>query len=593
LHCRGWCLASGVLVVFAAISLGAQTSVPDIASQVPIFKTDAQAVSVDVVVTRGKGEPVAGLHQQDFEVLEDGKPQLIDLFVETSEPNAAFVAPQPLGPHVFTNKPAAPRNEAVNVLLLDSLNTAEADQARVRKQILDFLQTLKPQTLVAIFTLNTNLRLLQGFTSEKTVLQAALSGKAAVPGSTPDSHTHGDDLRDKEELSIIGEMANTGGGDADAPLPSMKRSMDLYSSTQAGKRATLTLAALQQLSRALAAIPGRKNVLWFASSFPISVFPNGSSRQVMANGQEISDAVRITADMLTQSKIALYPIAAQGVLIDATTDAESVGQPLGDNFERNPLQQSAANSANVGAMEQLAHDTGGAAQYTSNDLSHAIARVIENGSHYYTLVYTPPSAPMDGRFHRIEVRLTQEKASLEYRRGYYADDEKAAKISGDPLPALLARGMPASTQVVYQLRVLPDQKQPASGEARAGGNTKLDGALIRYKVDFVLSANSVTLSPAPDGTHTGKVELALVAYDAKGAALNWTGNTLSMSLNAAAFAQVQHAGIPLHLQIDLPASTRSLSSGVYDLDGRKAGTLEIAFESQGAASADAAPSAVH
>jgi len=585
------------LIVYAAISLPAQTSVQDISSQAPIFKTNAQAVSLDVVVTRGKGEPVAGLGKQDFKILEDGKAQQIDLFLETggesSEPDVPFVAAQPLGPHVFTNQPAAPRSEAVNVLLLDSLNTAEGDQVRVRKQIIDFLQTLKPQTLVAIFTLNTNLRLLQGFTSDQGVLQSALKGKAAVPGSTPDSRTHGDDLRDKEELSIVGEMSNTGGADAESPLQSMKRSMDLYSSTQAGKRASLTLAALQQLSRALAAIPGRKNVLWFASSFPVSVFPNGPSRQEMANGQEIGEAVRITADLLTQSKVALYPIAAQGVLIDTTTDAESAGQPLGDNFERNPPQQSAANSANVGAMEQLAHDTGGAAQYTSNNLSQAIARAIENGSHYYTLVYTPTSSQLDGRFHHIEVKLTQEKANLEYRRGYYADDEQAAKVSGDPLPPLLVRGMPASTQVVYQMRVLPDPKQPAWGDQRAGGNTKLEGALTRYKVDFVLSAKSVALVPNPDGTHTGKIELALVAYDAKGAALNWTGNTLAMSLNAAAFAQVQRAGIPLHLQIDLPPGARTLSSGVYDLEGRRVGTLEIPFDSQSAVAVDPAFSSVH
>ncbi|MGA2170673.1 MAG: hypothetical protein ABSG62_20985 [Terracidiphilus sp.] len=78
-----------------------------------------------------------------------------------------------------------------------------------------------------------------------------------------------------------------------------------------------------------------------------------------------------------------------------------------------------------------------------------MARAIHNGSHYYTPVYTPASTQMDGKFHRIEVKLAQGKAKLSYRRGYYADTASDAKPASDPLPPLLARGMPSSTQVLY------------------------------------------------------------------------------------------------------------------------------------------------
>src|SRR5208283_3284965 len=114
----------------------------------------------------------------------------------------------------------------------------------------------------------------------------------------------------------------------------------------------------------------------------------------------------------------------------------------------------------------------------------------QNGSHYYTLVYTPPSRKMDGKFHRIEVRLTQGKARLSYRRGYYADDARqqeagsAAGSKADPLAPLLAPGLPASTQILYEARVLPASPQPAADAPRAGGNAKLAGPLIRVKVDF-------------------------------------------------------------------------------------------------------------
>ena len=586
-------VVSSLLACLAAYSLPAQDSpqpsVPSAQNPAPLIRTGAQAVAVDVVVTHGSDEPVLGLHQQDFKVLEDGELQSIDLFEEHSAADTP-AAPQPLPPHVYTNLPAAPRSDAVNVLLLDSLNTAQADQANVRKQIESFLGNLPPGARIALYTLNTRLSLLQGFTNDKGLLQAALLSKAAAPGSAPASRTREDNLRDKEELSMIAEM-----GAPDA-LQAHARALDEQASTESGQRTSLTLAALQQLARSLIAIPGRKNLLWFASSFPVSIFPNGSSRQTLPNGREIADGVRLTASLLTQSRVALYPVSAQGILIDSTMNADSGGQPEGDNFERSPLQQSAANSANTAAMEQLASDTGGQALYSSNNLSQAMARAIRNGSHYYTLVYTPSSTKMDGRFHRIEVKLTQGKAKLSYRRGYYADDARAAKTesaadlaakpASDPLAPLLAHGLPSSTQVVYQARVLPASPQPAPGAPRAGGNTKLPSPITRWKVDFVLDAGSVALDPAPDGAHAGKIELALIAYVSNGEVANWTGNTLAISLNAASYAEVQRSGIPVHLEIDLPSSGAWLATGVYDLTARRAGTLEIQLAPQSTAAAD-------
>ena len=67
--------------------------------------------------------------------------------------------------------------------------------------------------------------------------------------------------------------------------------------------------------------------------------------------------------------------------------------------------------------------------------------------------------------------------------------------------------------------------------------------------------------------------------------MNWTGQTLGLSFDAATYAQIQRSGIPAHLQIDLPQSGVSLATGVYDLTVGKAGTLEIAASSLAAAAA--------
>ena len=46
----------------------------------PVFRGNTQIVSVDVIVRDGSGAVVRGLTKDDFEVLEDGKPQEVRSF---------------------------------------------------------------------------------------------------------------------------------------------------------------------------------------------------------------------------------------------------------------------------------------------------------------------------------------------------------------------------------------------------------------------------------------------------------------------------------------------------------------------------------
>jgi hypothetical protein len=101
---------------------------PPAASQTdpPVYKTHAREVVVDVVVSKGSDEAVTGLRARDFVVMEDGKLQTVDYFEEHTARTLPAGATQPLPPMpagVYTNVPPAPEGDAVNVLLLDSLNT--------------------------------------------------------------------------------------------------------------------------------------------------------------------------------------------------------------------------------------------------------------------------------------------------------------------------------------------------------------------------------------------------------------------------------------------------------------------------------------
>ena len=69
--------------------------------------------------------------------------------------------------------------------------------------------------------------------------------------------------------------------------------------------------------------------------------------------------------------------------------------------------------------ESIATDTGGDF-YRSNDLEHAFRQVVVESSGFYLLGYTPTDPRLDGRFHKIRVRVKPSGLDVRARTGYWA-----------------------------------------------------------------------------------------------------------------------------------------------------------------------------
>jgi VWFA-related protein len=601
----------------ASLDASAPEAAPAYLPQTQLLKASASNVLVDVVVTDAKQKPALGLGKQLFEVLEDGKPQIIDFFEEHTAVPAPEIEALKLPANLYTNLPTAPVSDSVNVLLIDKVNTPLQDQVRVHKQIIDFIQKMNPGTKIAIFVLSPNLRLLQGFTSDSAQLQTALNDprNGDTPETTYASRSSHDDAEDEEHVQMQVEMSlhmEKDVGDGQSSLgPSFSysswvnsgrgpaRGQDSIAANQAREQTSITLTALESLARYLAGIPGRKNLIWFSSSFPVSIFPSTSSQRNLQNGQNLmlyynqggstgmyqrddaryltiadfNPAAKEVANLLALSHVAVYPVNAESVQMDNAMETSNYGPSDLDKL----TQQADQRAIETVTVNRLANDTGGKAFYNTNDLAGALAHAIDDGAHYYTLAYTPVNKNMDGSFRRIQVRLKEGSFDLAYRRGYYADDHAVPepKTDSNPLHPLLKRGAPASSQIVFSARLLAAAQQTAPGDKPAGGNTILTGPLTRYRVDFNIRPSDLELIDSADGKHTGKIQVELLAYDGNGAALNWNGGTMAVNLSAESFAAVQRTGIPAHLEIDLPSSALYLEAGVYDWTARKAGTLEI------------------
>ena len=638
----GVCLTL-LAIVSPASPLSAQTAVPDANGHL-VFRRNAHTVVLDIVVTGKDGQPALGLHKEDFEVSEDGHLQKVTYFEEhhsqTSPTNL-----RDLPPGIFTNIPRVTPTDSVTVLLLDSLNTQLQDQSRVHKEILNYLKTLQPGRRIAIFTLGNRLRFIQGFTDDTTLLVAALNDprNGSAPLSSSLLRSTAETTAANEPLALLGTAAAAQPNQAlTNALNNLQQFQAEQSAAQNDVRVSMTIDAFQELAHYLAGIPGRKNVVWFSSAFPLVLFPDTSLKDEFATERDFGDKIKEADALMAASQVSIYPIAAEGLATDKLFSVEQssgtvigaaqdqlpvAGIPQGQRSQQlagvpqgqlaqqqeNSSLQGDALSRNAGhtAMDEIARDTGGEAFYNTNGLNDAIARASNDGSSFYTITYTPTNSTEDGLFRKIQARLVKKTSTdtsgssfrLAYRRGYYADTAAhlqtvANKPAGDPLHPYMGPGMPASTQIPFALRVLagpriptgapkPNERDPSTQTAaRAGDNpdlAKIAGQTTRYRVDFVIAARGLDLEPAAANGRHGLIEATIVIYSQDGRPLNWLVRQVNLDMDEKRYAAVQENGVNFSFAIDAPQPGVFLRAGIYDQLSNLAGTLEVPFSSVPAA----------
>ncbi|HTQ59155.1 MAG TPA: VWA domain-containing protein [Candidatus Solibacter sp.] len=581
-------LASGLVVLLLQPPfLQAQSKLPkpseSTPSQIgPTLKVEVRAVLVDVVVTNKKGEPVAGLPAKDFEVMEDGAPQTISFFEEHAQPvpAPAQVSTAPLPPNEYTSSQTVKSSDSVNVLLLDWLNTQPQDQSYVREQVIKYLRTVPPGTRLAIFELGTDLRIVQGFTSESSLLMVALQDKKA--GANPRSlGLLATETRKASEQELVDLMVKSDA--APAAVDAVKDTMAANASKQSGDRVKLTMQALLELEHYLSPIPGRKNVFWFSGSFPISFFPGAGP------DANFGSQLQQTAEQFGPDRIAIYPISAEGIKAAGDFDPSQGLEGRARMHLPDPSQDSTEGERQV-AMESLAKETGGEAFLNSNSFDRNMKRALDYAAHYYTLSYAPSNARMDGKFRNIQVKLASGNYRLSYRRGYYAEPPTPpASITqsqeNDRLLGLMRFGMPDFDQIAYQVRVAPEQPQPVLGAPRAGVNTNLQGSLTRYSVDYLIPMKSLKLEAASDGSRKGFIELMLIAYEKNGNPLNLVMSKEEIKLPAQVVDSGKNIEIHARQEIDVPVGFVYLRTGFYEQSSGNVGTIGVPLNSPNVAAA--------
>ena len=467
-----------------------------------------------------------------------------------------------------------------------------------------YLKELLPGRRIAVFTLGTQLRMLQGFTDDVPLLLAALNRKnAAAPAAMtiPKSQI-------ADERNTLAWMAEAG-----APLQLIDNYTNFVHDADAGEtsqRVALTLEAMEQLARYLAGIPGRKNLVWFSGSFPLEFFAtqrnpfHGDNKGLAVPIRDFNDVLRSAIDLLTAARVAVYPVDARGVLLGNIFGADQqgdyariingVGGPANGAPVSSPAQDTAMLAAQRvaehGTMDVLAKETGGRAVYDDNGLKEAMADAVSDGANFYTLAYTPTNNNFNGRLRHIEVRLKpgqmSQKPQLFYRRTYYADEGSTREDRGSSGQRLvfsqaMRHGVPAATQIIFESRIVPADPQPHSGPIPAVPNPEqkpsFKGPFTRYNVDYAIGPRAVNLNLEPNRDRSGDLVIAASVWNTDGKLLTSASTEHSFSVTPDQYRQSGQIGLQFHQTVDIPAGPVFLHLGVYDPASGHIGTLEIAL----------------
>ena len=474
-------------------------------------------------------------------------------------------------------------------------------QTEVRDQVLKYLKEAPAGRSVAIFTLTAKLSLLQGFTSDPEVLRTLVEGKkgnASVPLfmadpvagdrlTNPITGQHGGNNPGTQILSDL--MAKYG---EQSILEGLKEFEANQQSVQLQARARYTLHALNLLARYLSNLPGRKNLIWFSGSFPISILPDPSLKNPFVAMGGVEDEFRQTVNLLARSQVAVYPIDARGLTEEPTMDVSNMesGMSRGNgNFAKDNRNFVAQTAGEQTTMNQMARDTGGEAFVNTNGLKGAIEKAIAAGSDYYTIAYTPTNRDWNGNYRKIEVKVDRSKLALSYRRGYYADDPNAplkhkeeagaknAPPAYRPLDNAMLWGAPDPTEIVFTANVQLNLANPEdSVTLRNHAAPKVAGPFHRYTVKFTIEPAQVKCDATPDGVRHCSLEFRAYVYFANGAQINVRSDGVKVNIPAANGSNLPPRDIVYPLEISAPVKgDYSLRIGVRDVANDHLGALEV------------------
>lgn len=407
------------LTLLLAAALAPHGRAQDPKQSVPVFGTDISIVAVPVFVTDGKGQAVRGLGQDDFQILDDGKPAPIVSFQyvdTTSEESQAEIRQVPAARRHF-------------LMLFDMSFTDPGGVFKARTAAKEFVRRNLAESdiaAVATFDVNRGVRILANFTEDRALLSHAID-TLGVPSLTQISDPLGLFLASftDDRAGGAGRRTEAAAEAITTALVPFARRMREADQQRYRQQVLGLIGSMDELARGLDMVQGRKQVIYFSAGFDYrtlvgetgSEAKNTSEAVVEGRIWEVDSASRYGDTQLRQVFGDMAKNLSRADCVVHTIDVTGLGtdQSLTQTgITRDTLRDPGGRES----LNFIALETGGRFFKDTNDLGKSLGEVLDMTSRYYILGYQPNDLGGAGRFHKVKVKVARKNANVSHRAGF-------------------------------------------------------------------------------------------------------------------------------------------------------------------------------
>lgn len=548
------------------------------------FQVEVNFVDIDAVVTDERGNFVGDLTKDDFELLDDGKPQEISAFSLVDIPlPAAGSRPRAAASVVVSDvkSNAQPISGRLYVIVLDDLNVAPLRTKVVVNAARQLIERhFGPNDMAAITYTSGRTDGAQEFTSERAPLLAAIDKfQGRKLRSTVIEKADQYFQQHLKELEINRPDPDDPNATTGPPQSGTIRGPMGYSDVttdpddfERGHRAQQVLGALKRLAEVMGGIRGRRKAIVMFSEgidYPIyDIFGSPAATTVMtATRDAIAAAARANVSFFSVDPRGLVGMTSEAIELNAAADAH-----LG--FDAKGLLADMYLSQD--SLRTLADETGGYAAVNSNNVSTALNRIVRLNSTYYVLGYYPKDARRDGRFHKIDVRVKRPGLRVSARKGYVSPRlPSAEERQRQERERERGRGRAGGAQTSNELREILNQPLQRNGLTMTVQAAPFKGAARQASVAVAIEVDAARLhfSEQPNKTFADGLELSLFALDERGRQQGGSFYQFNLTLRPDTYERVRGSIVRMNPRIALPPGRYQLRVGVRETGAGEMGSV--------------------
>jgi VWFA-related protein len=484
-----------------------------------VDEVQVTVVNLDVFVRDREGKPVIGLSEEDFRLRQDGTERTLshfaaytqevisEIMAAREEQATAELLTRPpgddsaAGPGAEQGGSLADHVQPVHIVLyVDNENIRPFDRNRVLSQVRRFVsEVMQPHVEVMVISVQRSPKIVQSFTDDPKAVQDALRGMTRVYGARTDLDRNRG--RIVHDMQSVMESGPSEGLRADSVAARNLEEKIRYYADEISQELAYSLNSLREVLTTLAGLPGRRVLVHISSGLPAvpardlihwygDLYQRTSTLPMLArfNRRPLYDSLASSANA---QGVTFYTIDASGLAGAGSASAE----------HSRPIDPMTASINVINYQEPLlvmAEKTGGRAIVDSNDITELLEEMRDDLFTYYSLGYTLSSSGSD-TVHRLEVELPgHPEYELVYRRTMV---EKSLETQ-------------VQDRVVSGL-ILDLEDNPMGIEVTAGIQKPASAERWILPVEVAFPIGSIAMLPEA-GEYVGRVVLFVANRDTKG-----------------------------------------------------------------------------